>query len=162
VSNRYRTILVCLDTSPRAPGVLGAALDIAPMLGAKLILFRSVGIPQEIPESAVGHAPGELGGILMTHARRDLEERARHIPLGLVQKITVKIGIAWQSICAEARDERVDLIVIGSHGFSGLDRLLGTTAARIVNHADRSVFVARDLPQALDSYRVHHHSTHLA
>jgi nucleotide-binding universal stress UspA family protein len=35
------------------------------------------------------------------------------------------------------------LILIGSHGYSGLDHLLGTTAARVVNHADRSVLVVR-------------------
>ena len=36
-----------------------------------------------------------------------------------------------------------DLIVVGSHGYSGIDHLLGTTAARVVNHADRSVLVVR-------------------
>jgi nucleotide-binding universal stress UspA family protein len=40
------------------------------------------------------------------------------------------------------------LIVIGSHGFSGIDRLLGTTAGRVVNHADRSVIVVRDTPHS--------------
>lgn len=145
--SKYRSVLVCLDTSPRAPGVLAAAVDLAPRLDAKLILFRAVGVPREIPEEAVSHAPDDLGGILMTYARRDLQARARQIPPGLVLKVTVKIGVAWEAICADAKDERVDLIVIGSHGFSGLDRVLGTTAARIVNHADRSVFVSRDMPQ---------------
>ena len=35
------------------------------------------------------------------------------------------------------------LIVIGSHGYGGIDHLLGTTAARVVNHADRPVLVVR-------------------
>jgi len=34
--------------------------------------------------------------------------------------------------------------VIGSHGYGGLDRLLGTTAARVVNHADRNVLIVRN------------------
>ena len=33
--------------------------------------------------------------------------------------------------------------MIGSHGYGGLDRILGTTAARVVNHALCSVFVVR-------------------
>jgi nucleotide-binding universal stress UspA family protein len=37
----------------------------------------------------------------------------------------------------------VDLIVIGSHGYGALDHVLGTTAAKVVNHADRSVLVVR-------------------
>ena len=36
------------------------------------------------------------------------------------------------------------MIVIGSHGYDTLDKVLGTTAAKIVNHADRSVLVVRD------------------
>ena len=38
---------------------------------------------------------------------------------------------------------RYDLIVIGSHGYSGIDRLIGTTAAKVVNHAKQSVLVVR-------------------
>jgi nucleotide-binding universal stress UspA family protein len=45
----------------------------------------------------------------------------------------------------------VDLIVIGSHGYDALDRLLGTTAAKVVNHADRSVLVVRAAERILDS-----------
>jgi nucleotide-binding universal stress UspA family protein len=36
--------------------------------------------------------------------------------------------------------------VIGCHGYSGLDRVIGTTAGKVVNHADRSVFVVRERP----------------
>jgi len=46
-------------------------------------------------------------------------------------------------ICRTARELDADLIVIGSHGYGGIDRVLATTAARVVNHADRSVLVAR-------------------
>ena len=44
------------------------------------------------------------------------------------------------------------MIVIGSHGYGGLDRILGTTAARVVNHALCSVFVVRE--SEIPSYRV--------
>ena len=36
-----------------------------------------------------------------------------------------------------------DLIVIGAHGYGRLDRLLGTTASKVVNHADRDILVVR-------------------
>jgi nucleotide-binding universal stress UspA family protein len=42
-----------------------------------------------------------------------------------------------------ARELSVDLIAIGSHGYSPVDHVLGTTAAKVVNHADRSVLVVR-------------------
>jgi nucleotide-binding universal stress UspA family protein len=40
------------------------------------------------------------------------------------------------------------LIVIGAHGYGIVDRILGTTAGRVVNHADRSVLVVRATPTA--------------
>jgi universal stress protein F len=58
------------------------------------------------------------------------------------------VGVPWQAVCSAAVDEHVDLIVIGSHGYGGVDHLLGTTAAKIVNHADRPVLVWRPAPAA--------------
>ena len=50
----------------------------------------------------------------------------------------------WLPICAAARAYDANLIVVGSHDKHGLsDRLLGTTAANVVNRADRSVLVVR-------------------
>lgn len=141
---RFQTILVALDSSPRAPVVLAAAIELARRLGGQLILFRAVGLPLDIPEEALSQPPSALAGILESKARRDLDARAREVPPELFRKTSVKVGIAWEAICRDAREEGADLVVIGSHGFSGMDRLLGTTAARVVNHADRSVIVVRD------------------
>jgi nucleotide-binding universal stress UspA family protein len=38
----------------------------------------------------------------------------------------------------------VDLIVLGSHGYYGMDRILGTTAANVANLAHRGVLVVRE------------------
>ena len=52
----------------------------------------------------------------------------------------------WEGVCRVARERQVDLIVVGSHGYGGaMDHILGTTAAKIVNHADRNVLVVRTL-----------------
>ena len=53
----------------------------------------------------------------------------------------VAIGQPSKVILESAQDLDVDLIVVGSHGYQGWDRLLGTTAANIANHADRNVLV---------------------
>jgi nucleotide-binding universal stress UspA family protein len=140
---RYKDILVALDASPRAPGVLAAAIAIARAAGARLTLLRIVGIPLDIPPEAL-IAPGKLAEILEDRARRDLEEAARSIPPELFRKASVRVGVPWQAICKVAKEEDVDLILIGSHGYSGIDRLVGTTASRVVDHTDRSVLVVRD------------------
>ena len=55
-----------------------------------------------------------------------------------------------QVICGAAPTTDAGLIVIGSHGFGSLDRVFGTTAARVVNHADRSTLVVRTLESTSD------------
>jgi nucleotide-binding universal stress UspA family protein len=53
------------------------------------------------------------------------------------------MGSPWDAIVRVAREEDVDAIMIGSHGYEVLDRIIGTTAAKVVNHADRTVIVVR-------------------
>jgi nucleotide-binding universal stress UspA family protein len=61
----------------------------------------------------------------------------------MLQEIRVEVGTPWQAICTVAKGMNAELIVIGSHGYGAVDRLLGTTAAKVVNHADCSVLVVR-------------------
>lgn len=143
-STRYKNIVVALDTSPRAPGVLAAAVDIARESGAQLTLFRSVGIPIDLPPEALSMSPAKLPEFLEDRARHGLEELARSLPDKLVRGVSVHVGVPWEAICRVAREVEADLIVLGSHGFSGIDHLIGTTASRVVNHADRSVLVVRE------------------
>ena len=70
--------------------------------------------------------------------------RAKDLPKGLRVTSVVRTGVAWHVVCAVAAEVNANLIVIGSHGYAGFDRILGTTAERVVNHADRSVLVVRD------------------
>jgi nucleotide-binding universal stress UspA family protein len=82
--------------------------------------------------------------MLQRQAQESLEQLARTVPAELYAGVRVSVGIPWPSIERAAAEEDVDMIIIGSHGYHGLDRVLGTTAAKVVNHADRSVLVVRD------------------
>lgn len=140
-----KTILVALDGSPRAEGVLAYAISLARLASAKLVLFRSVSVPPDMlldwPES-----DEPLEAALRREAIVYLEECARAVPSGLLADIQTACAPPWRGVCAAARDQNVDLVVIGSHGYSGIDHLVGTTAAKIVNHADRPVLVVRPFP----------------
>ena len=139
-----KKILVALDGSPRADGVLAYAVSLARLTDAKLVLFRSFGIPPEMTLAwPVSDEPLETA--LRKQAQTYLDERARTVPNGLLREVRVMLGVPWQAVCSAARHENADLIVIGAHGYSGIDHLLGTTAAKIVNHADRPVLVVRPL-----------------
>jgi universal stress protein F len=139
-----KRILVGLDGSPRAPMVLAAAVKLAELAHAKLVLFRAVGLPPDMPPDLLARPPTDLEEVLRVSAHEGLEALAKGIEPGLVDRVVVEVGAAWDAIVREARKQEVDMIAIGSHGYRGLDRLLGTTAAKVVNHADCNVLIVRN------------------
>lgn len=138
-----KKILVGLDGSTRQGSVLAAAGELAQRTGAKLVLFRAVSLPTELPPEAYLMPGDEVTRILERRARVSVEEAAAAVPAALVDSQRVAIGSPWEAICRAAKESDVDLIIIGSHGYDTLDHVLGTTAAKVVNHADRSVMVVR-------------------
>jgi nucleotide-binding universal stress UspA family protein len=143
VDKEMKPYLVALDSSSRAPHVLAAAIDLATATSAKLVLFRAVGLPGDLPIEAYAMSPEGVVEALQQRAKKELAETARAVPAGVPFETRVEVGSAWQAICEAGKAVDAALIFLGSHGYSGLDRLLGTTAARVVNHADRSVLVVR-------------------
>jgi universal stress protein F len=137
-------ILVGLDASPRATGVLTAARELARRTGGKLILFRAVGVPHEIPPEAYSMSPQGLAEMLEQGAKSYLQQMAATLPSEMVLDTVVRAGTPWQALCTAADQFDADLVVIGSHGYSGLDRLIGTTASKVVNHTRHSVLVVRE------------------
>ncbi len=138
-----KRILVALDSSPRAPAVLAAAATLAQQANGMLIVFRAVGIPPDLPADMLRVTDRGLEDIFLGNARADLERLTKDIPPTRIETITAELATPWDGICRAARTHTADLIVIGSHGYGVLDRLLGTTAAKVVNHADRNVLVVR-------------------
>jgi nucleotide-binding universal stress UspA family protein len=138
-----KRILVALDASDRAARVLETAAKLAALAGAKLVLYRAVHVSPDLPRAALSETDARLEDFLTRNAHRDLEQLASTIAPSLVEQIATSFAVPWDGICGTARERDVDLVVIGSHGYGGLDRLLGTTASKVVNHCDRNVLVVR-------------------
>ncbi len=139
-----KRILVGLDGSKRAPLVMAAAAQLAKLTGARLIVYRAISIPTDMPQELLTMIDRRLEDVLISNARSDLERLA--IEAGAreqVEQFVVTLATAWDGVCRIATEYNVDLVVIGSHGYGGLDRVLGTTASKVVNHTDRSLFVVR-------------------
>lgn len=136
------TILVALDGSVRAKTVLAAAREIGESSNAELRLFRVVHIPPDIPPAGPTNAddvvPRELA-----RARRELEELAAGHPRIQIETPVVADQAVWRLIVDRADGQDIDLLVMGSHGYGTLERLLGTTAAQVVNHTKRNVLIVR-------------------
>jgi nucleotide-binding universal stress UspA family protein len=147
-------VLVALDGSPRSPAVLAAATALARARGGRLSLFRAVGLPPDVPQDFWKTSEEPLIEVLRRRAQAYLEEIVKTVPAELraPEPVEIAMGVPWQAVCDAAIRSRADLVVIGSHGYAGLDRVIGTTAAKIVNHATCSVLVVREpLPVAVAS-----------
>jgi nucleotide-binding universal stress UspA family protein len=112
-------------------------------LRAQLFLVHVLSVPPEIPPGARA-TPDHVEETMEEVTRVSLHALMAEAPaVGFGPPIVVE-GEPWRGILDVARDLDVDLIVVGSHRYRGLDRVLGTVAAKIVNHADRNVLVVRD------------------
>ena len=139
----YSTILTPTDGSVRSRGVVAAALEVAQRFDARLHLFRSVAIPPEFPAAA--HVlPDHLPEFLESEARRSLEELAAGNARIRIEPPDMMTAQPWRAILEAAARLGAELIVIGSHGYGGWDRILGTTASKVVDHSDRNVLVVHE------------------
>lgn len=139
----YTQILAALDGSPRTDLVFRHAAALAATHGAALHVCRAVNIPLGMPIEAWSLSGEDLTARLVELAHQDLVAVRASLTTPLPGEIHVRLGRPAQVVCDIADAIHADLVVVGSHGFDTLDRLLGTTAARIVNHCPCSVLVVR-------------------
>jgi nucleotide-binding universal stress UspA family protein len=138
-------VLVAVDASTRAPLVVAAAAEIAARFGATLTLFRALSIPPDFPPAAHVGPSDALPAFLTNEAKASLAALLATLPADvLADAPIVRVGQSWRAILDVADELDVDLIVIGSHGYYGLDRVLGTTAGKVANLAQRNVLVVHD------------------
>jgi nucleotide-binding universal stress UspA family protein len=134
-------ILVALDGSSRAPAVFAAAADLAVRCEARLHLLRVVEVPADFPPAAHVSQPAPTDDVIRRSAEQELVELASGREDLVTTFSVVLAGEVWRAILEKAAVLAVDLLVIGTHQRRGMERILGTTASRIVNHVDRDLFI---------------------
>jgi nucleotide-binding universal stress UspA family protein len=111
--------------------VLDAAEHFSRQFSAQLLLLRAIGLPPEIPSEAWQDPELSVAEFLERRARRSLEGALTRLAEDVRARTEVEVAIAapWEALCSGAQAHASDLIVIGSHGYGGLDRVLGTTVS---------------------------------
>jgi len=136
-------IFVALDDSPRAAGVAARGMEFARATGAAVRVYHAVSVPPEFPPAAATHGGDPLPAYLhriATERLHALVDEVRDVPC---EVLVEQSSSAWRSILDAASHFDADVIVIGSHGYDMLERVLGTTAAKVVDLSTRDVFVVR-------------------
>ncbi len=144
---QLRRILVPVDFSPHSLKALRYARAFARQFKASLVLLH-VNEPVVFP-SELGYAP------LATEAldrgfQKDAQARLTSLAAectaeGMQTETSVRVGRPYNEISTAATELDADLIIIATHGFTGLTHvLLGSTAERVVRHATCPVLVVRE------------------
>lgn len=134
-------ILVALDASVRAPAVFRRGAELGLVCAAELILFRAVAVPPEFPAAGAGAPPDALRSQLVRAAEEELRSYAGREP-ALKSRIVVRVELSpHRAVLAASEEFDVGLIVIGNHGYHGMDRILGTTAGHVVHGAKCDVLI---------------------
>jgi nucleotide-binding universal stress UspA family protein len=154
-TGQVRSILLPTDFSDCANFALPYAAGIARATGASLICVHVV----ETVVPAVGYS-GMSGPLPIGDLSEQLEDSAeRELPkiaeceecAGLNVEEVIVHGEAATEIVRVAKERGVDLIVVSSHGRTGLGRILfGSTAEAVVRHATCPVLVVKP-PQEEES-----------
>jgi nucleotide-binding universal stress UspA family protein len=140
-----KSILVPLDFSPSSKKALDYAVQFARQFKAKLTLLHVVE-PVATPDFAASFPLVMEDDKQMAAAKNELERavKAARIPRGIVEKVLVRFGRSFHEIADAARTRKVNLIIISTHGYTGLKHaLLGSTTERVVRHATCPVLVVR-------------------
>lgn len=137
-------ILVPIDWSPHSREAVRQALELARRLGAELRLLHVRDLPYAL-QYVIGE--GQLPGIPAEErdqdALRALDEFVAGCDRGPVKITTaVRTGQPAEQILAETRESGAGMVVMGTHGRTGLMRaLLGSQAELVVRRAEVPVLI---------------------
>ncbi|MBF0219956.1 MAG: universal stress protein [Gammaproteobacteria bacterium] len=142
--SHYKIILLAVDFSSHSGLVIERARLLAQQNGAQLHLVHVVDYMPMVGTEFGEMVPFayDVSDELLTSSRKHLARLADS--LGIAGSQThLQVGSVKHEVVQVATTLGVDLIVIGSHGWRGLELLLGATADGILHHAPCDVIVVR-------------------
>ncbi len=142
----WRKVLCPIDFSQPARAAMDAAVEIARQVDAELVLFHAYQLPgYTLPEGSVVASPKMLQD-LADQAEAHLVDWKGIAESAGAPRVSAEKGIGEPAfeIVEVARELGCDLIVLGTHGRTGLAHaLLGSTAERVVRRAACPVLTIR-------------------
>lgn len=143
---RLKKILVPVDFSEFSKKAVRYGVRFAEQFGATLVLVHVVE-PVRYPESVI--IPPEMeeaNQARLKQARRALAGFARkEVPAAVASECLSHFGVPFAEIVKTAKDVDADLVIMSTHGHTGLKHLfLGSTAERVVRLAPCPVLTVRE------------------
>jgi nucleotide-binding universal stress UspA family protein len=144
-------ILHPTDFSECAAQAQATAIDLARTLGAEIVLLQVL-VETPLYGETILNMPKvrSVYDAQRKWAEETLEARAADLrQRGMKASYRVQVGVPFEEIVKVAGEERADMIVMGTHGRSGLNRaLLGSVAERVIRLAPCPVLTVRQTAPA--------------
>jgi nucleotide-binding universal stress UspA family protein len=139
-----RKILVPTDFSPCAAAALDCAIDLAKKFDAEIRLLHALPLIPGVFGYQFVPLPVEWIASIRVRANAELAKEASRA--GKLRVTTeVREGQVHESVLSAAEALGADLIVMGTHGRSGLSHaVLGSIAERVLRHSPIPVLTVRD------------------
>lgn len=141
-----KKVLFATDFSEGSSHALPYAVDMAKQYGAKLYFIHVI---YDVAKTAGWYVPhvsiDEIYKDIEKGARAELEKSFIDEMRGFkdIERVVLK-GIPYEEITKFAAENKIDLIVLGTHGRRGIDRMLfGSTAEQVVRNAPCPVLSVR-------------------
>jgi nucleotide-binding universal stress UspA family protein len=136
----YKNIVLAYDGSKFSNKALQEAIQLAKTSGGSLLILSVVDITDEFESQAPG-LTDKMTEKLLKLSQKALEKAAT---VKVRAKVEVHVGDAYEMIVDISKKKKADIIVMGSHGRTGLTRLLmGSVTSRVIGHAPCSVLVVK-------------------
>ena len=145
VTVQIRRILVPLDFSESTSPLLEWAAHLASQHGSSVVLLHAYHLPVEFQQLEGAYLPPDFWSNVKSEAEQSLGRFAEDLTARDVEVETiVREGYPASVIVDEAEAQGVDMIVIGTHGHSGLKHmLLGSIAERVVQKSHCPVLTVK-------------------
>ena len=139
----YSHILLAVDFTPVTDTVTQQAIVLCQAFKARLSLVHVVEFTQmDLSNDLILPQEFEIDQELMKHGKQRLEELAENTGIDK-SECFVRQGSTRREILNLAKELDTNLIVIGSHGREGIQRLLGSTANAVLHGAPCDVLAVR-------------------
>ena len=144
-------ILIAVDQSPHSARAVRFVSRMRWPAGSRVIVASVLTPPLTPPVAGVDAGVSlmvEVSAEQVTEARARVAEAETELrAAGIATESRVPTGDPREALLRLIDDERVDLIVMGSHGRTGLAKLLlGSVSSHVVTHAHCSVLVVKEDP----------------
>lgn len=146
-------VLVPIDFSDYSKSALRYAVNFAKSFNAEIILIYVVEPVIYPPDFSMGQiAMPSINTEWDDRAKDELQKLAKSEIIGAVKvKTIIKTGKPFVEIIETAKEENVDLIIIATHGRSGVEHILfGSTAEKVVRKAPCPVLTLREPLKGFD------------